>query len=110
MTVTKFNRNHVSTEGVNIVNYEDKKYTNNIYIISIAISNAINPSFLVYSDCKYEALNRLAEFTEVNELSIFSDYYELIDDYELKELEDFFQADNGLYANLDYFYFKQLER
>lgn len=101
--MNKFNRKGFKLDKVNIVNYNDKKYTDNKYYIGITVSNAITPTFIVYANHEQDALNYLAEYAEENELSIFIDEYELWDATDEDEREHYFQADNGTYTDLSYY-------
>ena len=74
-----------------LVNKEDKDYYNNAYIISMAISNAINPSFKVWANYEGEALEILGEFLEQSYKGLISSY----DEIEKEELESYYGVNGG---------------
>lgn len=105
----KFTRKGFNLESINIVNSEDKNIWNNKYIATFAISNAINPTFLIYANDEQDALSYISEYADNEELNLFIDYYELNDIIEDKdEIEHYYQADNGLYTDLDYVYMEKI--
>lgn len=107
----KFTRKELNLGSINITNAQDKCCTKNKFIITVAISNTINPTFLVYADDEQDALNKLAVYCDDNELSLFIDYYELVDVVDdMEERETYFQAENGLYADLSYFNIKEVKK
>ncbi len=104
-----FTRKSFNLDSINIINSEDKNIFNNKYKVTFAVSNTIIPTFLIYANNEQDALNYIAEYAEKEELNLFIDYYELndiVDDKE--EIERYFQADNGLYTDLDYVYMEKI--
>ena len=84
------------SDKLNIVNFNDKKYTSNRYKISVLISNAVAPCFIVYANNGAEAINELDNYCQVNGLSVFENTVEE------DELENYYETDNGNYINLSY--------
>jgi len=105
----KFTRKSFNLESINIVNIQDKDLWNNKYIVTFAISNAINPKFLVYANHEQDALSIISEYADNEELNLFIDYYELNDIVgDKEEIERYYQADNGLYTDLDCVYMEKI--
>ena len=85
-----------------LVNKEDKDYYNNAYIISMAISNAINPSFKVWANYEGEALENLGEFLEHSYKGLISSYDEITEYDETEEekeetIENYYGVNGGEY-------------
>lgn len=89
------------TNEIILVNEEDKKYYSNAYIISMAISNALNPSFKVWATFEGDALEILGEFLEQSYKSLISSYEEITeyDETEEKEgaIENYYGVNGGEY-------------
>lgn len=91
----------------NIVN--EPFYVNDLkHTISMAISNAINPTFIVYAENLQDALNHLAEYVVKHELqSCYFTHDELFnnedpsDNIEEDQEESYHQADNGVYLDMN---------
>ncbi|MFS0643709.1 hypothetical protein [Siminovitchia sp. 179-K 8D1 HS] len=84
-------------EKVNEKYYNDDK----LHRITLAISNAINPTFDVWATCEQYALDVLAEYFLEN------GYVGLYHDYNEEEREDFYCTENGLYFDLSRIYIEE---
>lgn len=105
-----FNRKEFNLNKINIVNKNDRKFYRNSYIVTFTISNNINPTFLVYGNDMQAVIDELAVYNDEHEMNLFTDHYELMDMVECMEEfhENYIQAKNGLYTDVNCVHIKQL--
>lgn len=102
------------TQSIEKTNYLDQPnvvnepfYVNDVkHTITFAISNAINPTFIVYAPHLQEALDELAEYLVEHQLvACYSTHDELFnnedpsDNLEEHQIDSFYQANNGIYLD-----------